>query len=207
MCGPDAVGATAETSGTGRRTFLKVLGAGGATVLLSSATGAPAMAARRRRCYVLVLDGCRPDEVGGGLMPTVQALRDGGLNYPRASSLPIMETIPNHVMMMTGVRPDRSGVPANAIYDRALGEVRDMDRASDIRTTTIINQLNRSGRTTGTVLSKEYLYGVFGTRATHRWEPQPIVPVSGHAPDVFTRRRGDRHGRGARPALRLHQPR
>ena len=186
MCGPDAVGATAETTGTGRRTFLKVLGAGGATVLLSSATGAPAMAARRRRCYVLVLDGCRPDEVGGGLMPTVQALRDGGLNYPRASSLPIMETIPNHVMMMTGVRPDRSGVPANSIYDRALGEVRDMDRASDIRTTTIINQLNRSGRTTGTVLSKEYLYGVFGTRATHRWEPQPIVPVSGHAPDVFT---------------------
>ena len=61
-----------------------------------------------------------------------------------------------------------------------------MDRASDIRTTTVIDQLNRSGRTTGTVLSKEYLYGVFGTRATHRWEPQPVIPVSGHAPDVFT---------------------
>ena len=135
---------------------------------------------------MLVLDGCRPDEIGSGLMPTVQALRDGGKNYPRASSLPIMETIPNHVMMMTGVRPDRSGVPANSIYDRALGDVRDMDRASDIRTTTVINQLNRSGRTTGTVLSKEYLYGVFGTRATHRWEPQPVIPVSGHAPDVFT---------------------
>ncbi|MET1060556.1 MAG: alkaline phosphatase family protein [Nocardioides sp.] len=184
MCGPEAVGET--TGGTERRTFLKVLGAGGATVLLSSAASAPALAARRKRCYVLVLDGCRPDEIGGGLMPTVQALRDGGKNYPRASSLPIMETIPNHVMMMTGVRPDRNGVPANTIYDRALGDVRDMDRASDIRTTTVINQLNRSGRTTGTVLSKEYLYGVFGTRATHRWEPQPIVPVSGHAPDVFT---------------------
>ncbi len=185
MCGPEAVGATQQT-GTGRRTFLKVLGAGGAAVWFSSATAAPAMAARRKRCYVLVLDGCRPDEIGDGLMPTVRALRDGGKNYPRASSLPIMETIPNHVMMMTGVRPDRSGVPANAIYDRALGDVRDMDRASDIRTTTVIDQLNRSGRTTGTVLSKEYLYGVFGTRATHRWEPQPVIPVSGHAPDVFT---------------------
>ena len=36
------------------------------------------------------------------------------------------------------------------------------------------------------MLSKEYLYGIFGTRATHRWEPMPIIPVSGHAPDVFT---------------------
>ena len=40
---------------------------------------------------------------------------------PNARSLPVMETIPNHVMMMTGVRPDRSGVPANAIFDRARG--------------------------------------------------------------------------------------
>ena len=36
------------------------------------------------------------------------------------------------------------------------------------------------------MLSKSYLYGIFGTRATHRWEPEPIVPVSGHAPDAFT---------------------
>ena len=36
------------------------------------------------------------------------------------------------------------------------------------------------------MLSKEYLYGIFGDRATYRWEPQPVVPVSGHAPDVFT---------------------
>ena len=97
-----------------------------------------------------------------------------------------METIPNHVMMMTGVRPDRSGVPANPIYDRDLGEVREMDRPRDLRCRTVIDRLNAAGFTTGTVLSKEYLYGIFGDRATHRWEPQPIVPVSGHAPDVFT---------------------
>ncbi|RYP86878.1 alkaline phosphatase family protein [Nocardioides guangzhouensis] len=168
-----------------RRAFLEVLGAGGATLAFSSAVGA-ATAAPRKRSYVLVLDGCRPDEIDSGLMPTVQGLRDGGTHYPRASSLPVMETIPNHVMMMTGVRPDRNGVPANAIFDRGLGAVRDLDRASDIRATTVIEQLNRSGRTTGTVLSKEYLYGVFGARATHRWEPEPVVPVSGHAPDIVT---------------------
>ena len=61
-----------------------------------------------------------------------------------------------------------------------------MDRKRDIRTRTVIGRLNRAGLRTGTVLSKEYLYGVFGDRATHRWEPAPVIPVSGHAPDQFT---------------------
>ena len=173
------------TAHADRRTVLKVAGASGAVLAFSSAAGAaPASAATRKRAYVVVLDGCRPGEIDE--MPTVKALRDGGLWYPAARSLPVMETIPNHVMMMTGCRPARNGVPANAIYDRTSGEVRDCDRPSDVRVTTIIEQLNRSGRTTGTVLSKEYLYNVFGTRATHRWEPFPVIPVSGHAPDAST---------------------
>ncbi|HSE10280.1 MAG TPA: alkaline phosphatase family protein [Nocardioidaceae bacterium] len=172
-----------------RRSFLKVGTAAGATLLFSSALGAPTAAgavARKRRAYVLVVDGCRPGEIGSGLMPNLQALRDGGMNFPRARSLPVMETIPNHVMMMTGVRPDRSGVPANAIYDRDEKVIRDLDRPSDLRFPTVIQRLNRNGFTTGTVLSKEYLFGIFGKRATYRWEPEPIVPVSGHAPDAFT---------------------
>jgi hypothetical protein len=172
-----------------RRSFLKVSTAAGASLVFSAALGAPAAqgaVARKRRAYVLVVDGCRPGEIGSGLMPTLQALRDGGMNFPRARSLPIMETIPNHVMMMTGVRPDRSGVPANAIYDRSEKAIRDLDRPSDLKFPTVIERLNRNGFTTGTVLSKEYLFGIFGKRATYRWEPQPIVPVSGHAPDAFT---------------------
>lgn len=172
---------------TGRRTVLRAAGAGGLGVVMSTAVGAPALAARsRRRAYVLVLDGCRPDEITPALMPRTAALRDGGLDHPYASSMPVMETIPNHVMMMTGVRPDRSGVPANSVYDRRLGVIRDLDRPSDIRVRTVLERLGRAGLTTATVLSKEYLYGVFGDRATHRWEPAPIVPVSGHAPDAFT---------------------
>ena len=100
--------------------------------------------------------------------------------------MPVMETIPNHVMMMSGVRPDRSGVPANSIFDRGLGAVRTLDRATDIRGKTVIERLNGRGYKTGTVLSKEYLYGVFGTRATYRWEPAPVLPVTEHAPDRFT---------------------
>ena len=140
----------------------------------------------RKRVYVLVVDGCKPGEITAARTPNLALLRDHGTNFPRARSMPIMETIPNHVMMMTGVRPDRSGVPANSVYDRDEKTVRDLDRATDLHFPTVIERLNRHGYTTGTVLSKEYLYGVFGTRATHRWEPQPIVPVSGHAPDQFT---------------------
>lgn len=138
------------------------------------------------RCYVLVVDGCRPDEIDSGLTPNLLALREGGMWWPRATSMPVMETIPNHVMMMTGVRPDRSGVPANSFFDRELGEIRDMDRPSDIKVRTVIERLNARGLTTGTVLSKEYLVGIFGERATHRWEPELYIPVSEHAPDLLT---------------------
>lgn len=172
----------------GRRQFLQLAAAGGAAVLLSSAPGAAwaAPATGRTRTYVLVVDGCRPDEITPALTPRLAALRAAGTNFPAARSLPVMETIPNHVMMMTGVRPDRSGVPANAIFDRAEGAVRDLDRPTDLRFATLLERLQERGLTTGSVLSKKYLYGIFGTRASYRWEPQPLLPVTGHAPDAAT---------------------
>jgi Type I phosphodiesterase / nucleotide pyrophosphatase len=135
---------------------------------------------------VLVIDGCRPDEIDPLLTPRLHALRSAGTAFPAARSLPVMETIPNHVMMMTGVRPDRSGVPANSIYDRAEGVVRDLDRPTDLRFSTLLERLPTTGRTTGSVLSKSYLFGIFGTLATYRWEPFPVLPVTGHAPDAAT---------------------
>ena len=172
----------------GRRQFLQLAAAGGAAVVLSAAPGAAwaAPAAGRTRSYVLVVDGCRPDEITPTLTPRLAALRAAGTNFPSARSLPVMETIPNHVMMMTGVRPDRSGVPANAIFDRAEGTVRDLDRPTDLHFPTLLERLQERGLTTGSVLSKKYLYGIFGTRASYRWEPQPLLPVTGHAPDAAT---------------------
>jgi hypothetical protein len=170
-----------------RRRFLQVTGAGGAAVVLSSALGAEsASAATPRRVYVLVVDGCRPDEISASLTPRLFALRAGGTYYPDARALPVAETIPNHAMMMAGVRPDRTGVPANAVYDRSEARVRDLDRSGDLQAPTVLERLRSLGLRTATVLSKEYLHGIFGTRATHRWEPAPVVPVSGHAPDLFT---------------------
>jgi hypothetical protein len=170
-----------------RRQFLRAAATGGAAVVLSSAFGAPtARASGGLRMYVLVVDGCRPDEITPVLTPRLHALKSAGTWFAAARSLPVMETIPNHVMMMTGVRPDRSGVPANSVYDRAEGVVRDLDRATDLRFPTLLERLRDTGRTTGSVLSKKYLFGIFGTRATYRWEPFPLLPVTGHAPDAAT---------------------
>ena len=102
-----------------RRTLLK---AAAGSVVLSAAPGvAFGAAGNGRRVYVVVLDGLRPDEAGPALTPHLVSLQQEGTYFPRARSLPIMETIPNHVMMMTGARPDRTGVPANsaAVLDRA----------------------------------------------------------------------------------------
>ncbi|WP_241987665.1 alkaline phosphatase family protein [Cryobacterium sp. TMT1-66-1] len=197
MSALDSLAAVGGAEGTAnRRTFLKIAVGAGAAVVLSAAPGAawaaesasadPGVPADRTRVYVLVIDGCRPDEITPELTPRLHALRTQGVNFPAARSLPIMETIPNHVMMMTGVRPDRSGVPANAVYDRAEGVVRTLDRPGDLRFSTVLERLRTGGLTTGSVLSKEYLFGIFGERATYRWEPAPLVPVSGHAPDQFT---------------------
>ncbi len=167
----------------GRRTFLQA----GAGIVLSGTAGAPwasAVSPASTKVYVLVVDGCRPDELP--MMANVSALRDAGMHFPNARSVPVMETIPNHCMMMTGVRPDRSGVPANSIYDRAADVVRDLDQSTDLTFPTLLERLRSTGRTTATVLSKQYLYGVFGTRATYRWEPSPVLPVTGHAPDQAT---------------------
>lgn len=170
-----------------RRSFLLATGASGAAVALSAtSTTAWASSTPNLRVYVLVVDGCSPEEITPQLTPNLHRLRSCGTNYPQARSLPVMETIPNHVMMMSGVRPDRSGVPANSIYDREAGVVRTLDQPTDLRAPTLLDRLHDRGLVTGSVLSKEYLHGIFGDRATVRWEPDPVVPISGHAPDAAT---------------------
>src|SRR5690606_23990586 len=72
------------------------------------------------------------------------------------------------------------------IYDREARTVRVLDGPGDLRFPTVLGRLRRQGRTTGTVLSKDYLHGIFGRRATYRWEPAPLLPITDHAPDLFT---------------------
>jgi hypothetical protein len=191
MCAPTQ-GKGFPTPDLSRRRLLQVAGTAGASYLFSSALDTAAHAAERpkgkKRVYVLVIDGCRPGEIRRATTPNLERLRVNGRQFPHARSMPVMETIPNHTMMMAGVRPDRTGVPANEIYDRKLGEVRTMERPSDLRFPTVIQRLNRAGFTTMTVLSKTYLYNIFLGQATYQWEPPPLltVPISEHVPDIVT---------------------
>lgn len=167
-----------------RRTFL---GGTAGAVALTALAAATARAAADLRVYVLVVDGCRPDEATGAYLPTVRSLAALGTSFAAARAIPVAETIPNHVAMMSGVYPQRSGVPANSIYDRATGEVRDLGLATDLGTSTVLERLPAElGLATASVLSKDYLFGVFGERATFRWTPEPMLPITDHAPDVFT---------------------
>ena len=167
-----------------RRTFL---GGTAGAVALTALAAATARAASDLRVYVLVVDGCRPDEATGAYLPTVRSLAAQGTSFAAARSISAAETIPNHVAMMSGVYPQRSGVPANSIYDRTTGAVRDLGLATDLGTSTVLDRLPAElGLATASVLSKDYLFGVFGERATYRWTPEPMLPITNHAPDVFT---------------------
>jgi hypothetical protein len=167
-----------------RRTLLG--GAAGAVALTAFASAA-ARAATDLRVYVVVVDGCRPDEAAGAYLPTVRSLAAQGTSFAAARSVAIAETIPNHVAMMSGVHPVRSGVPANSVWDPELGAVRDLGLPTDLLVPTLLDRLPAElGVATASVLSKDYLFGVFGDRASHRWTPEPMLPITDHAPDVFT---------------------
>jgi predicted AlkP superfamily pyrophosphatase or phosphodiesterase len=66
---------------------------------------------------VVVVDGLNPEEINP-TTPALWSLREQGTWWDEARAVLIAETIPNHVAMMTGVMPARSGIPANAYWDR-----------------------------------------------------------------------------------------
>ncbi|NLE81009.1 MAG: alkaline phosphatase family protein [Rhodococcus sp.] len=167
---------------------------GGAVALTATAlTGAAASRASAAPTdpgidvHVVVVDGMRPDELTTDLTPTLTRLAAAGTTFTDASAIAIAETLPNHAAMMTGVRPSRNGVPANVIFDQAEGETRDLDRPTDLWAPTMLDRIrDELGFVTASVLSKEYLHGLFGTRASVVWEPAPLMPGTEHAPDIFT---------------------
>ena len=87
--------------------------AAGAAALALAAVPLPAgaQAEGKTRVVVLVVDGLRPDEVAR--MPTLSQLAAQGTYYTESRSVMVAETIPNHVSMVTGAYPDRTGIVAN----------------------------------------------------------------------------------------------
>lgn len=90
-------------------------GNGGATA------DAPQPVAIERRAAVTILisiDGFRPDYRDRGLTPRLNALAAAGVSAAMRPSFP-SKTFPNHWTLVTGKRPDRTGIVANRMEDPA----------------------------------------------------------------------------------------
>lgn len=64
------------------------------------------------------IDGFRADYLNRGVTPNLNALATGGISAAMHPSFP-SKTFPNHWTLVTGIRPDRSGIVSNNMQDPA----------------------------------------------------------------------------------------
>lgn len=181
----------------------RVLGVAIVASLTAAAAGiVPALSARAAeesvKVVVLVVDGLHPSEVNPGDAPNMSSLKEEGTWYEESRSIFVAETIPNHVAMMTGSYGQRSGIPVNKWWSRDPEDEAgaDMEDPALLKADTLFTAIDERcpALRTAAILSKTYLHGIFsGDRdgdgspdADYLWDPQPVVPGSGHAPDPFT---------------------
>lgn len=100
-------------------------------VLAALALCMSAGAAAASPLILISIDGLRYDHIDRGVTPTLSGLAAGGVRGPMHPSFP-SKTYPNHYAIVTGLRPDRSGVVDNTMTDPRLPGVifRQADRAT-----------------------------------------------------------------------------
>lgn len=138
----------------------------------SSSVVEPELGDRRLTVVVAVVDSLMPHEITTDT-PHLARLKAEGTFFPESRAVFSAETIPNHVAMMTGVYPSRSGIVANNFLDfedelnpveRNLSRPGDLDAYSTF--TWVDRQCRQSGVNpeirTATALSKPYLFEVLG---------------------------------------------
>ena len=140
---------------------------------------------------VLVVDSLMQEDIGAQT-PTLQSLIDGGTLYTESRSVFSAETIPNHVAMMTGVYPDRNGIPTNNFIDFAGdGEEKDLSVPEQLSANTMFTWINKQCRDSdinpdikhAAVLSKKYLYEIFSGDAFDATRENVNSNVFNAAPD------------------------
>lgn len=72
---------------------------------------------------LLSIDAFRPDYLGKGNTPNLDALAAAGVTATMRPAYPVL-TFPNHYTLVTGLRPDRHGIVANIFYDPKRPDVR-----------------------------------------------------------------------------------
>lgn len=85
-------------------------------------TAAPAEA-RAPVTILISIDGFRADYRNRGVTPNLDALAASGISAAMRPSFP-SKTFPNHWTLVTGLRPDRSGIVSNSMEDSALPGVK-----------------------------------------------------------------------------------
>jgi predicted AlkP superfamily pyrophosphatase or phosphodiesterase len=74
--------------------------------------------ARKPVTILVSIDGFRPDYLDRGVTPNLNALAASGISASMRPSYP-SKTFPNHWTIVTGLRPDRTGIVANKMLDTA----------------------------------------------------------------------------------------
>ena len=88
------------------------------------AEGPQPLPAARPPVILVSIDGFRPDYLGHGVTPNLDALAAGGVRATAMRpSFPSL-TFPNHYTLVTGLRPDHHGVVSNTMEDAAIPGVR-----------------------------------------------------------------------------------
>ncbi len=89
------------------------------TLALLFAQFSPAVAAKNGQAPVTILisiDGFRPDYLDRGITPNLSRLAKSGVRGRMQPSFPT-KTFPNHLTLVTGLRPDNHGIVGNSMID------------------------------------------------------------------------------------------
>ncbi|MGE3302666.1 MAG: ectonucleotide pyrophosphatase/phosphodiesterase [Hyphomonadaceae bacterium] len=87
--------------------------------VLAACAHAPKHGAARGPVILVSIDGFRADYLQRGITPALSALAAEGAQAAMRPSFPSV-TFPNHYAMITGLRPDKNGIVANAMDDPAM---------------------------------------------------------------------------------------
>jgi len=131
----------------------------------------PVLGAKKLTVVVAVVDSLMPQEITAST-PKLMQLKTEGTFYNEGRAMFSAETLPNHVAMMTGVNPARSGIATNNFidfFDAANPVERDLSLPEELTAYTAFTWIDRQCRKsglnpavkTGATLSKKYLFEVF----------------------------------------------
>jgi predicted AlkP superfamily pyrophosphatase or phosphodiesterase len=100
-------------------------------LVLAACTGVSPTPAPDRLLILVSIDGFRWDYLQKYDAPVLQRLAAEGVHATRLNASYPSKTFPNHLTLVTGLRPEHHGIVSNTFYDPALGESFNKNRHAD----------------------------------------------------------------------------